>query len=328
MDFDELYNSVILSEQSMLEAVDEYTLYCFYTGLSDIKFNTVYSAPYRNDGNPSFGIYPSRKSTLYEYMWKDLATGESGTIIHLIQKIKGLKSVKDVLAQINKDFELGYETGEPTYKEKISLYTKPEIQPAKIRIAEIPFTTKGLEFWKQFGIGEELLKFYNVHQVQYYWSYEQQDQPYYANDPTFAYRIGEFYQLYSPYNTRDRKFRNDYPPEYFFGYLQLPERGDLLIIDKSAKDVIFCRSLGYNAVCGKSETTFIPERKLYELKDRFKKIYLMLDNDNAGKLMTEKYVNQYPFLIPRFMSKAKDKTDTVKLVGIEETKKEVEQLLT
>lgn len=328
MDFDELYKSVILSEKSILEQVDEYSLYCFYTNIDNLILGKAYNAPYyRLDICPSFSIYEAKQGSV-EYMWKDHATGESGTIFKLIQKIEQLQNRQEVLARINEDFALGYCSQTIERKPKLILFEKPEQNDIKIKVVNQPFSELGKEFWQSLHVDNELLSFYSTTQVKYFWSYEGQTAPTTAADPTFAYRVGKFYQLYSPFVEKRYKFRNDLPENYFFGYLQLPATGDKLIIDKSCKDVIFCRKLGYNAVSGKSETTMIPHQKMLELKERFKEVYLMLDNDPPGRKQTEKYLTLYPWLKVRFLEQAKDKTDLVKLVGFEQTSTIVKDLLT
>jgi hypothetical protein len=326
MDFESIYKSINPTEQSVLEAVDEYTLYCFYTGLDDLILGKAYSAPYRNDNAPSFSVYPSRKEGI-EFMWKDHATGESGSIFVLIRKIENLVSVKDALYKVIQDFGLDYHMSEPRVHEKIVRYSKPVVNKAKISIIEQPFSQRGRGYWEKLSIGDDLLHFYNVTQVQFYWTFEGQPAPNLAPDPTFAYRIGDHYQLYSPFADRELKFRNDLPENYFFGYLQLPPQGDVLVIDKSCKDLIFCKRLGYWSVAPKSETTMIPEKKIMELKDRFTTIYLTLDNDNAGRKASEKYKQQYPFLDVRFLEGFKDKTDACMAIGFDQTKKLVDQML-
>lgn len=327
MDFDELYKSAVPDEKSILEAVDEYTLYCFYTGIENLVLGKSYPAPYRRDEIPSFSVFRTTKYAGIEYFWKDHGNGESGSIFRLIQRIEVLDSLQEVIQRINEDFQLGLDLDSPTKREKIIHYEAPIHSIIKLRIAETPLTEAGINFWKQFDIAKPLLDFYNTTQVKWYWSYDSQQAPSTVPDPTFAYRIGEYYQVYSPFAPRQHKFRNDLPEHYFFGYMQISESGKTLIIDKSCKDVIFCRRLGYEAVCGKSETTLIPERKMLELKDRFENIYLMLDPDAAGKKQTEKYVSLYPWLKPRFLINAKDKTDLVKKVGFEQAENEIRQLV-
>lgn len=329
MDFHELYKSIIISEESILELVDEYTLYCHYTGIEFIIPGKAYNAPYyRQDNCPSFSIFRSSHSK-FEFMWKDHTTGEKGAIFSLIRKIENLNNNNEVLALINEDFALGYNTNNPVRKEKIVWYTQPEYSDIKIRIMDQPLTELGLKFWDQFGISKELLDYYNTGQVKYYWSYVDQQAPTTANDPTFYYRVGEYYQLYSPYNPKQYKFRNDLPENYFFGYLQLSKQGDKLVIDKSSKDVIFCKSLGIEAVSGKSETTMIPHNKIIELKDRFEEVYIMLDNDTPGRRQTEKYLDLYPWMKPRFIPEelSKDKTDLCLKIGRQEAEKVIRQLL-
>lgn len=322
MEDDSLERLVIPSAMSVLEQVDEFTLYCFYTGIDNLVPGLAYNAPYRDDQVPSFSIYRSYNLGT-EYMWKDHATGESGNIFSLIRKIHKLSTLSETYRLVLSDFGLV----DSARKEKIVRHTPPEQNNIKISVAEIPLSEAGREFWLQFDIREDLLNHYKVSQIKWYWSYIGQLYPYWVKDPTFAYRIGEFYQIYSPYAERAYKFRNDYPESYFFGYLQLPRSGEKLIIDKSAKDVIFCKRIGYDAVCGKSETTMIPHNKMLELKDRFSEVYLMLDNDKAGRNQADKYMALYPWLKPRFLEGAKDKTDLCKLTNVEETKRIVESLL-
>ncbi len=330
MDFEQTYRSIFPTPEVILELVDEYTLYCYYTGIDDLAPGRVYCAPYyRKDDNPSFSMYVSNRSE-YQYMWKDHATGARGHIFHLIMAIEGLATITEVCGRINHDFALGLGTNDPVRRDKIVWFEKPPDNQIKISI--VPYTEwteKGKTFWKPFRIERGLLDEYGVDQVQFYWSYVGQPAPTTAPDPTFSYRIGKSYQLYSPYALKINKFRNDWPENYFFGYLQLPERGDKLVIDKSSKDVIFCRRLGYNAVCGKSETTFIPERKIIELKNRFDKVYLTLDNDKPGRIQSEKYLSLYPWLHVRFIPQelAKDKTDLCRAVGFEEAERIITQML-
>jgi hypothetical protein len=326
MDFYDAYKSTILTSETVLDLVDEYTMYCYYTKIAELIPGRCYHAPYRDDRVPSLTLYPSRGGTT-EYMWKDMATGEAGNIFKLIRKVEQLDSMEQVLARINEDFGLGYEAANPVRKDKVVLFQRPELEPVKIRIVEQPFTLAANRFWRQFSIEKDLLDLYHTTQVKYLWTWIGQAVPRQVPDPTFAYRVGTYYQIYSPYVQKVDKFRNDMPESHFFGYLQLPAGGNKLIIDKSAKDVIFCRRLGYNAVCGKSETIMIPDHRMMELKDRFKEVYLTLDNDAAGMQQTEKYMSKYPWLKPRFLNEAKDKTDLCIKVGFEQAERTINALL-
>jgi hypothetical protein len=319
------------TRQEILSRVDEYTLYCYYLDQEIILGRPIVSPIRRGDESPSFVVFTAMRGkglNGFEYSWKDHgAGGQSGNIFKLIQILKGLVSFEDVYALINKDFELGLGLKDIEVTEKISLYSKPTQVEAKIRIKSCSYSSGGKQFWDRLRIDEELLKYFHASQISMYWSYPNQRDPKVVKDPTFAYEIGGYYQIYSPYAPKKDKFRNDLPDNYFFGYLQLPRNGDLLIIDKSMKDLIFDRRLDYFAVAGKSESIMIPAPKMWELKERFKRIVLMQDPDEAGMIQTEKYLAEYPWLEAKFLTMAKDKTDLCNLVGFDETKKILNELL-
>jgi hypothetical protein len=327
-EFDALVSKIAPSRHDILSRVDEYTLYRFYLG-KDFVPGIAFPSPIRGDDKiSSFSVFPAARGRgwdEFEFTWKDHGRGESGNIFKLVQRMYSLPSLEDAYALINQDFELDLNL--PSIGEKIKLFTKPESYDIKIRVKSCEFTKKGKEFWNQFRIGPDLLKQYNTTQIEYYWSSPSQPCPTGVMDPTFAYRVGDAYQLYSPYAPRDKKFRNNLPESYFFGYQQLPPEGDLLIIDKSVKHVIFNRRLGYWAVCGRSETTRLPHHKVLELRVRFKRILLMLDPDPAGIESTEKYLQDYPWMEPKFLTQAKDKTDLCKLVGFDEAKTIIDKLI-
>lgn len=326
-DFDRLVK--IPSRQDILDRVDEYTLYRYYTDIEDLTPNKAAPSPFRIDKVPSFTIFHASRGRgfdEFEYTWKDHGLGQAGNIFKLIKLIYNFNSYEEVYRLINQDFELGLSL--PGIEvSKIKLFECPPAIQSDIRVHSIPFTQKGLRFWQQLDVSPALLKEYNAGQTDCYWAYQGQAVPSDVMDPTFYYQIGKYYQLYSPYASRENKHRNNLPPNYFFGYLQLPRNGDVLVIDKSPKDSIFCRTINYWAVCGKAETTEIPEPKMLELHERFPTIYLTLDPDAAGMRMTEKYMAKYPWLKPRFLSQAKDKTDLRALLGKEEARRIIHQLL-
>jgi hypothetical protein len=324
-DFDALASKVVPTRSDILDRVDEYTLYCYYLERGFIPGVPINSPLRSDDTVKSFSIFPAARGRgwdEFEFTWKDHGRGWVGNIFHLIQRKCGLNNFTEVFAKINQDFELDLNL--PLVEGKVQLYERPVIDEMPISVKSIPLTYKGKRFWSLFRVDQEMLDFYCTTQIETSWSGEI---PRTMMDPSFAYRIGAYYQIYCPYASRNRKFRNNLPENYFFGYLQLPPEVDLLIIDKSAKDVIFDRRLGYWAVAGKSETTLIPQAKMLELRRRAKRIVLTLDPDPAGIMQTEKYLQLYPWLEPKFLTDAKDKTDLCKAVGFDEAKKIIHDLI-
>lgn len=310
----------------ILKAVDEYTLYCFYTEISDLPIKRRISSPIRGtDDNPSFVVFPTAEARPFEFLWKDHGTATGGTIFDLIKILYRLRTYDEVYALICQDFSLDFKTEQ--VEAQVVRYQRPEYQPYKLRIHSVPFSNKGLKFWSDLNIGIDRLERYSVKQLNYYFAVDDQEVPTGVLDPTFAYTVGRYYQIYSPHAGKERKWRSDLPGGYFLGYLQLPKSGEKLIIDKSLKDVMFCDVLGYSAVSGKSETTMIPLSKMLELRSRFKEIFITLDPDKAGLAQTEKYMKLYPWLKPRFLTEAKDKTDLCEVVGFENAKQIINKLL-
>ena len=98
------------------------------------------------------------------------------------------------------------------------------------------------------------------------------------------------------------------------GYKQLPKEGDVLFITKSMKDVMCFYEMGIPAISPSSESTFIPNKVLEQLKKRFKRIIILFDRDPAGIKYSRKMSKQTGleamFIHKKF--KAKDISDAIR----------------
>lgn len=92
----------------------------------------------------------------------------------------------------------------------------------------------------------------------------------------YAYKVYNNFKIYRPLADKYHKWRNNLTEYDIQGYKQLPEKGDILIITKSLKDVMCLCKMGIPAVSPASESTFIPNIALEELKKRFKRIIILL----------------------------------------------------
>ena len=94
----------------------------------------------------------------------------------------------------------------------------------------------------------------------------------------------------------------------------MPETGDLLIITKSLKDVMVFYELGISAVGLQAETNKMSKKSFNELTKRFKRVILLLDNDDQGYTSTCEFLLEYDiefFFIPD----EKDISDYIKKYG-------------
>jgi len=110
------------------------------------------------------------------------------------------------------------------------------------------------------------------------------------------------------------------------GWIQIPKEGDLLILTKSLKDVMVLHRMNYHAIAGQSENFHFYQSIIDELKQRFKQIVVIYDNDEKGILFSNAICSEFN-LEQRFMLH-KDISDQVKLTNYQSTLEYIQKLLT
>ena len=138
----------------------------------------------------------------------------------------------------------------------------------------------------------------------------------------YAYKVYNHFKIYRPLGDKYTKWRNDLEEYDIQGFKQLPKTGDLLIITKSLKDVMCFYEMGYNAISPASESTWLPDIALEDVKKRFKRIILMFDRDITGIKYLRKIslkTGLEPLLVNKKF-KAKDISDAIRNNGFDEVK--------
>lgn len=296
----------------ILSRVSEYDIYARYLG--QFKIGYIYNSPFRQDKNPSFGIFRSRKTG--KLLFKDHGNGLCGDVIKFVQEFTGITNYNDLLNQIVKDLNIKNNTVLKSTKEQ------EKSEETVIGVVRQDFTEADIKYWEQFNIKADTLKKYNVSSIKYYLCNGIVKGIYKEDNPMFAYKVYDRFKIYRPYGDKYTKWRNNLTEYDIQGYEQLAESGDLLIITKSMKDVMCLREMGYNAISPSSESTFIPDRVLEVLKCRFKNIIVIYDRDKAGCKNLRKITTTYrlkPLLIHKSF-KAKDISDAIKLNNFETIK--------
>lgn len=295
----ETIDDLILSEQSILERVDEYALYCFYLKYPP-EIGATLISPIRTPDNPdttgSFRIFvPTRIKTNVEYLWIDNGTGQKGNIFRMISLMYGGISPLSVLRLIDRDFSLGFSDGssEIIHHRIISSVAPKIMEACDIKVRSRPLSETDMAYWGKYGIGRRTLDIYNVTSVDMYWLNKHQKHPRVVGKNTlcYAYRIWSKYKIYQPYAERSKKFRNDFTSIHIEGYCQLRYDQPTLIITKALKDVMMFREFGLEAVAGRSENTPIPDIALAHFERKYKRIIVWLDND--GKECGQQYYPNY-----------------------------------
>lgn len=310
-----MYDSTKIKQQDapitldyILSKVTEYDIYARYIGQFKIGF--IYNSPFREDKNPSFGIFRSRKSG--KLLFKDHGNGECGDVIKFVELYTGLTNYNDILNRIVTDMSI-------TNNTKLKSTKQYESKDTVIGVVRQDWTDVDKQYWSQFGITKETLTKFNVFSIKYYLCDGIVKGIYKNENPMYAYKVYDHFKIYRPLADKYTKWRNNLTPYDIQGYEQLPKKGDLLIITKSLKDVMCLYEMGYTAISPSSESTFISDKALNQLKRRFKCILICFDRDVSGiknmrKISLKTGLNG--FLVHKKW-KAKDISDAVKLNGFE-----------
>lgn len=295
----------------ILSKVTEYDIYAKYIG--EFKVGMIYNSPFRKDKNPSFGIFYSKRTN--QLLFKDHGTGECGNVIKFVQLYTGITNYPDILKDIVNRLNINNSTRLTTTQ------YKPPTETV-IGIVRQNFTETDKKYWSQFNIDINTLKKFNVFSIKYYLCNGIVKGIYKDTNPMYAYKVYNNFKIYRPLGDKYTKWRNNLTEYDIQGYEQLPQKGDTLIITKSMKDVMCLYKMGIPAISPSSESTFIPDKCLEELKTRFKRILILFDRDIAGIKYLRK-ISKKTGLEPLLINKkfnAKDVSDAIKLNGFETIK--------
>lgn len=296
----------------ILSKVTEYDIYAKYIG--QFKVGMIYNSPFRKDKNPSFGIYYSKRTK--QLLFKDHGTGECGNVIKFVSLFTGKTEYNDILSDIVDKLNITNNTKLVSYKQYI--------QPTEtvIGVVRQEFNDVDINYWKQFNISINTLKKFNVNSIKYYLCNGIVKGTYKRENPMYAYKVYNNFKIYRPLADKYTKWRNNLTDYDIQGYEQLPQKGDILFITKSMKDVMCLHEMGYPAVSPSSESTFLPKDVLEQLKTRFKRIIILFDRDTAGVKRSRKLSRETGleamFINKKF--KTKDVSDAVKANSFEEIK--------
>lgn len=262
-----------------------------------VQINRKYRNPFRQDSRPDCYFTWSNNNN---FVFIDLANPEMGGSCFDICMHANNCSYYEALKTINQDFGLGL--GIRHYKTKVLVPKEREVKPiVKVKAPERVFRAysrafdkRDLKYWSKFHIKLKTLKKFNVFPVKQYMLKSPFMNNYinkYKDDGElesvcYCYKIKSSsplkLKLYQPYKTDKTKWDTNCNKEQLQGYEQLPKEGEELIITSSLKDAMVLYELGYTVVAPLSETTFMNEELITNLKNRFKSIKILFDNDNAG----------------------------------------------
>ena len=185
------------------------------------------------------------------------------------------------------------------------------------------FTQIDIDYWKQFGISVPTLQKFKVFSIKYFLCNRIVSGIYKDTNPMYAYKVNDKFKIYRPLNSKYTKWRPILTARDVQGFAELPSGNrELLIITKSLKDVMVLYEMGYDAISPSSETTFIPDDMLDELKKKYNNILILYDRDKTGMMKAREYSKKYnihAFFVNKKFA-AKDISDAVQQNGFDTVK--------
>jgi 5S rRNA maturation endonuclease (ribonuclease M5) len=309
-----------IGKEDILSKTTEYSIFAKYIG--NFKIGHIYNSPLREDKSPSFGVFVSHKTG--SLLYKDMASGDCGDVFNFVKKYKNLSTYNETFKQIREDMSIDSIVGSD-----IKANRRYEVRESHISVVRKPFTQVDKDFWGQFKITQDTLKLYKVDPIQKYLINGLVKSKYENDNPMYCYKVFNRFKIYKPYETKLHKWRGNLSALDIFGFEQLPESGDLLIITKSLKDVMVLKELGYDAVAPSSESTIIPDVVIENLKAKFKKIVIFYDRDKTGMTFARQLSSKHKFnaIFINKKYKTKDISDLVKKAGYVKTLTIFEQMI-
>lgn len=315
-----------ITREYLLERNSEETYMSYYLGVPVKK--GLFVSPLRSDKHKTCSFFRGKSGNLY---FKDFATSECLTFEGVVMKQYNC-TYQQALKIIAKDF--GYIKGTVPKK---TIKIQPKFEGEKqtfIQVEVKDFSEAELKWWGSYGITKEMLQRFNVYSCKTVFLngniYAQSMQ----HSPIYGYYFGkkeniEQWRIYMP-KSKGARFIGNVSTKTIQGYKQLPKNGKLLVITKSMKDVIALKAYGINAIAPNSETQWLSDKLLEELKQRFDRIIVLFDNDLPGVSNMNKIKKLHPeleyFIIPRYLE-SKDFSDLRAKYGYEKTKKFIIELL-
>lgn len=268
-----------MNKDTILQQVSQVDIYNFYYG-SDFRPYEKISSPFSEDKNPSFKVFKNGS-------FKCFSTGRQGDVWQFVADVKGLDcktQFTEVLAIISADLGIIQQKKEP------SAYSLQPTADNHFTYTSKPFAQEHFNFWLQgnWNVTADILNKYNVKALDKYEYFNSkknaiQKIKLFTGIIGFIYEVNNNAEIYIPAQGKNKKFfYNNLQFSDIFGYEQLKEKEDFIIISAGKKDCLILNANGFPAVSFRSESGFIQAEEINKLRQKSKNIYICYDNDKTG----------------------------------------------
>jgi len=324
--------SLTLEELRQYVSDEEVTLH--YLGIS--KVPCIINSPLREDINPSFGFYSKDGITI---KWVDFATKEGGSIYDLLMRLWKLP-LKNVINKVFQDFKDNFNqssvniTNNKIKNRRIINHDEKNVIIKKIECRSREWRDYDLKYWSEYGISIAWLKYAEVYPISHKIVYKE-GKKYVLGADKYAYAFVEHKEdettikIYQPFNQQGYKWSNSHNGSVISLWTKVPQQGEQICICSSLKDALcLWANIGIPAIAVQGEGYSLSSTACKELRRRFKRIYILFDNDEPGLKDGKKLSEQTGFInltLPQFEG-GKDISDLYKVKGKEEFKVVISEL--
>lgn len=308
-------NSITLAE--IESKISEGELLQYYLGIKEVP--CVIKSPLREDKRASFGIYSLDGIHIY---YTDFSTKDTGSTYQLLSKMWGLtfsqtlEKIYHELVKHDKTINVN-----AIQKPKINVYSSLE-DNTNLEVKIRDWKNYDIEYWKSYGVPLEWLEWAEVYPISFKIVIKN-DRRYVFPAEKYAYAFVEHKEnnvtlkIYQPFSTT-HKWANKHDRSVVSLWTKIPQTGDKVVICSSLKDAL-CLSANTKipALAIQGEGYGMSDTAIAELRKRFSKQYIILDNDKAGLSDAVKLAERTGFtnlVIPSFEG-GKDLSDYFKLFG-------------
>jgi hypothetical protein len=278
-------NQPSITVDTLLSKVSEFDIIHYYFNVN--KIPCIIKSPLRQDKHPSFGIYTNDGIKI---RYKDFATRDSGGIFDLLGKYWG-KSYVEVLNTVYKDLSNMVTTNRDIKVTKgisaniHNVFFKNEFD-LKCKVRE--WRDYDITYWASYGIPLRWLKYADVYPISH--------KIIIKNGMTYTFRADKLayvyvehkedtvsLKIYQPLNKDGYKWCNRHDKSVISLWTKIPKEGDRLCICSSLKDALclWCNT-GIPAIAPQGEGYKMSDTAIKVLKSRYKRIYILFDNDAPG----------------------------------------------
>lgn len=301
--------------EDILAKTTEFEILNYYFMVDELPI--VINSPLREDNKPSFGLYTLDDKKVHYY---DFSTKDKGGLFDLLMKYWG-ESYKATLMRVWEDLPNFSNTNvklNNTIKKKTYQSLKSRNIDLQCKVRE--WRDYDLDYWASYGISLEWLKYADIYPISHK-IVIRDNQRYVFGADKYAYAYVErkewkvTLKIYQPFNKGGYKWSNRHDRSVISLWTKVPEFGDRICICSSMKDALcLWANTGIPSLAIQGEGYGMSDTAINELKRRYKHIYILLDNDEAGLLDAEKLAQTTGFtniVLPQFNG-GKDVSDLFK----------------